>query len=99
MQAEEGATPSVALRCFPPSDAAFRTSAEQAVASFGPAQLASSQGPALLEDALRGEYPQVVVRPRTDLAALDLRPATVWYVYRDGKVVPDEADEGPSRSG
>ena len=34
-----------------------------------------------LVEALRAEYPGIVVRPRE----LSSEPAVVWYVYRDGR--------------
>ena len=34
-----------------------------------------------LVEALRSEYPDIVVRPRE----LSSEPAVVWYVYRDGR--------------
>ncbi len=98
MQAEEGATP-VALRCFPPSDAAFRQHAEDAAGAIPARRLLSPEGPRTLERALRETYPQSVVRARSDLAALDLRPAPTWYVYRDGKVIADDPESaGDERS-
>ena len=45
---------------------------------------AGADTPATLEAALRAEYPQVTVRER----GLSSEPATVWYIYRDGRWVP-----------
>ena len=96
MQAEEGATPVVALRCFPPSDASFRTFAEAKARTLDGDLVRSEDGPAVLERALRDAYPHSVVRPRADLAALDLRPTPTWYVYRDGQVLPGDPGSGGS---
>ena len=96
MQAEEGATPAVVLRCFPPSDDPFRTFAEAEARTLDGDLIRSAEGPGILEQALRAAYPHSVVRPRADLAALDLRPTPTWYVYRDGQVLPGEADSNGS---
>ena len=42
--------------------------------------LPEAGSPDMLEQALRPQYPQVVVRPRE----LSSEPITIWYVYRDG---------------
>lgn len=96
MQAEEGATPGVALRCFPPSDDAFRSFVEAQARTVDSDLMQSADGPGVLEQALRTAYPHSVVRPRADLAALDLRPTPTWYVYRDGQVLPGEPDSNGS---
>ena len=57
----------------PRDDANLRDAAEDAVNE-------GATTPILLEAALRGSYPRVVVRPR----ALSSEPEVVWYVYREG---------------
>ena len=57
------------------------------------ARSASATGvgdPAALEDALRGWYPAIVVRPRE----LSSEPVVVWYVYRDGHWIPERSWQG-----
>jgi hypothetical protein len=60
----------------PPSDAAFVSACQAAVAG-------ADSDPAHLQDALRLRYPDVVVRPRE----LSGETIMVWYVYRDGRWV------------
>jgi hypothetical protein len=45
---------------------------------------AGADTPAELQAALRPHYPDVLVRARE----LSSEPATVWYIYRDGRWVP-----------
>ena len=45
--------------------------------------------PTRLADALRGHYPEVVVRRREISGELD-----TWYVYRDGHWVAEDGPEG-----
>jgi hypothetical protein len=92
VQAEEGAAQPIVLRCFPPADDSFRTYAEAQARMLDGDLLRSVDGPGVLEQALRAAYPHSVVRPRADFAALDLRPTPTWYVYRDGQVIPGEAE-------
>jgi hypothetical protein len=40
-----------------------------------------ASSPEALEQALRSEYPRVVVHRRE----LSSEPITIWYVYRDGR--------------
>jgi hypothetical protein len=44
-------------------------------------EAAGLEAPEDLAAALRGWYPDIVVRPRE----LSSEPAVVWYVYRDGR--------------
>jgi hypothetical protein len=46
--------------------------------------------PKEFEGRLRERYPRALVRPR-DLAH---EPFVMWYVYRDGRWMPSEGDEG-----
>jgi hypothetical protein len=43
--------------------------------------LPNAGSPEALEQALRAQYPQVVVHRRE----LSSEPITIWYVYRDGR--------------
>ena len=61
------------LMINPQSDAAFAAAAHKA--------LDGRDTPAALADALRSEYPAVMVRAR----ALSGESIVVWYVYRDGR--------------
>jgi hypothetical protein len=51
--------------------------------------------PALLQNVLRSTYPLVLVRPR-DLAG---EQENVWYVYREGRWVPNEPGKQPGGAG
>lgn len=54
--------------------------------AFAQEQLAAGpETPAALEAALRVQYPRAIVRER-DLAT----EATTWYVYREGRWIPNE---------
>jgi len=44
-------------------------------------EAAGLERPDDLVEALRSDYPDIVVRPRE----LSSEPAVVWYVYRDGR--------------
>ena len=57
----------------PPDDRDFRASAEQVIES-------GVVEPTMLQDRLRGRWPDALVRPR-ELAG---EQAQIWYVYRDG---------------
>ena len=73
-------------RCFPGDDEAF----EAFVARCNDTLLeAGVDEPEALERLVRHRYPRVVVRPQTDLAAT--RRTRVWYVYREGRALPDGA--------
>ena len=63
----------------PRSDGAFVASAEKLLAADPPTAAA-------MEAALRVEYPRATVRER-DLAD---EAATTWYVYREGRWIPNE---------
>jgi hypothetical protein len=58
----------------PRNDDVFRAAAHAALG-------AGASSPGALHAALRPQYPHVLVRPR----ALSAEPATVWYVYREGR--------------
>jgi hypothetical protein len=62
------------LIASPRDDEEFRTTAEALVA-------AGANTPSALQAALRGRYPNVVVRAR-DLSG---ERGVIWYVYRDGR--------------
>jgi hypothetical protein len=84
----ETSSPSVARRrpivvINPSNDARFREMVDRFVATGG-------SRPDDLEAALRGQYPQAVVRPR-ELAGERFE---VWYVYRDGHWIRSGADDG-----
>jgi hypothetical protein len=61
----------------PNSDQTFLTRVEEAAAD--------SRSPRDLETALRRDFPRVVVRAR-DLAG---ETNAVWYVYREGRWIPE----------
>jgi hypothetical protein len=58
----------------PTDDADFRSLATTLVD-------AGASTPAMLQDQLRSQHPEAIVRPR-ELAG---ESAEVWYVYRDGR--------------
>jgi hypothetical protein len=66
----------------PADDVAFRDAAESA--------LQEGQSPSELQGLLRRDYPRAVVRAR-DLAG---ERAVAWYVYREGRWVSRDRDEG-----
>jgi hypothetical protein len=68
----------IVLVINPRSDADFVREADR-LAGDGMTQ------PGLLQAALRGSYPQAAVHARQ----LSGEAATVWYVYRDGRWLPD----------
>ena len=45
--------------------------------------------PAVLQVRLRERHPDAVVRPRE----LSSEPAIIWYVYRDGHWIPEQATQ------
>jgi hypothetical protein len=55
------------------------------------AVIAGVTGAAQLQERLRETYPDAVVRER----GLQGDPETAWYVYRDGRWVPDEGGDRP----
>ena len=66
---------SMGIICIPSSDGTFRAAVDHALASDP-----TITKPADLEEALRGRYEHVKVRPRE----LSGEQHPVWYVYRNG---------------
>jgi hypothetical protein len=77
---KESAAVSPTLVLNPRQDGAFVTLTE-AIVSEG------VSSPRELQERLRQQYPDVVVRARE----LDGEPFTIWYVYRDGHWIPASA--------
>jgi hypothetical protein len=78
------------LRVFPASDRTFRADVEGAIA--GLQALAPEGLPVTGDDlatALRHLYPNVQVRSRDELGEVG-QHRNGWYVFRDGKVRPDD---------
>lgn len=72
------------LHTFPSEDARFRGLVADAFERVSP------ESPETLAAYLRPFHPLVVVRERNPLGQLDGR--AVWYVFRDGETVPDDAE-------
>jgi hypothetical protein len=72
---------STTLVVNPRDDTPFVALAERLVAD-------GVRSPKELQDRLRQEYPEAVVRARE----LDGEAFTIWYVYRDGHWVPGSPD-------
>jgi hypothetical protein len=68
--------------CFPSSDTTFATDVERALASE------TIKFRWQLEDALRGQYPEV----RVTVREISGEPGITWYVYRD-RLLPPQPDE------
>jgi hypothetical protein len=62
----------------PPDDHAFRQAVDDILAS-------GVTDPGVAEERLRARFPRAVVRER-DLAS---ELSAVWYVYREGRWIPD----------
>jgi hypothetical protein len=75
MAASSEARPQLVLN--PTDDAEFRSLATALVES-------GASTPTELQDQLREQHPEAIVRPR-ELAG---ESALIWYVYRDGRWVP-----------
>jgi hypothetical protein len=54
------------------------------------AAVTDDQAPEDLQRLLRDRYPSAVVRPRS----LSDERVVVWYVYREGRWIPDGPSEG-----
>jgi hypothetical protein len=75
--------------CFPRDDHEFSARVQQLVGL----PLAGEPLLAAVEALLREIYPLARVSPRHPVAALD--GLTVWYVFRDGTVLPGSLSEAP----
>jgi hypothetical protein len=75
-----------ALHLNPSDDEAFATDVARLIAL-------GLRDAAEFQRRLRAWYPGALVRPR-DLAH---EPFALWYVYRDGRWVPSEAESNGSR--
>jgi hypothetical protein len=77
----------ITLLCFPPGDDALRGLALRMAGEQTP------PSPESLEAALRNWYPNLIVRPRHELATFDAGAGSrTWYVYRDGRFSPFAPD-------
>lgn len=75
--------------CFPPADAGFAELVQQCLHRSPESEPVA----AAIQALLREHQPLAVVSPRHALAALD--GTQVWYVFRDGSIVPP-AEGDPS---
>jgi hypothetical protein len=73
------------LHCYPQDDDRLRQTAEQLL------QTAALDDPRELERELRERWPNVVVRSQHPLAMMAGERA-IWYVFRDGSLVGEDAD-------
>jgi hypothetical protein len=77
------------LICFPTADLSFREDVDRALAD-----LPREGTPAELRDrllaTLRPWYRAVEIAFQDELAQLEMQPTRIWYVYRDGRVLPPD---------
>jgi hypothetical protein len=77
------------LICFPTADRSFREDVDRAIAGVPwegtPAELRDR-----LLEALRTWYPAAEIAFQDELAQLEMQPIRIWYVYRDGRVLPPD---------
>lgn len=74
----------VVLRCFPKADRVFARAVAAAVNNVRSAPEHPVPGP--VQAYLRRTFPNAVVSPRDDLAALGIDVPPLWYVFRDGGI-------------
>ena len=74
-------------RCFPIDDRRFAAFVAECETRLPPG---FRDSPETLEGLIRHRYPLAAVHAQTDLAAS--RSLRIWYVYRDGAVMPPSPD-------
>lgn len=73
------------IHTFPSDDIAFRATVEEMAQRYPPAT------PDELAMRLRRAFPGVIVRDRTQFAALSNDHRAVWYAFRDGETPARDA--------
>lgn len=77
------------LICFPSADQSFREDVERAREHLPTEGTPNERRDRMLAE-LRHWYRAVEIVFQDELAQLDLHPLTTWYVYRDGRVRPED---------
>ena len=79
------------ISVFPADDAALRRDLDRALVEFDP-NPRDPRDLRAVEEHLRQWYRSLQIRPRIALGGYTDDMATVWYVYRDGRILPRSAE-------